>query len=63
MEEKDEYCAHLDVNTYIQHKGGMIGRIGGNENGEPEVQIFDKNAETNLNSVFGDEKANVYIIE
>lgn len=59
---KNEYCPEMYDNTYIQHKGGMIGQYGGNEVKEPEVLIFDDKTEEKLSSVFGEQNAKVYII-
>ncbi len=61
--QKDEYCAKLNGNTYIQNAGGMIGKLGGNETEEPSILIFDKDAESKINKTFKDQNAEVYIIE
>ncbi len=61
--EKDEYCPQMYENTYIQNFGGMIGQWGGNENGEPDIEIFDDNAEEKLIKVFGEKNPKVYIIK
>ena len=60
---KDEYCAKLSGNTYIQHLGGMLGQYGGNEIEEPPIVIFDENVEEIIRSKWGDKTAKVYIIE
>ena len=60
---KDEYCAKLSGNTYIQHLGGMLGQYGGNEAEEPPVEIFDETVEEIIRSKWGDETAKVYCIE
>ena len=60
---KDEYCAQMNGNTYIQHLGGRLGQYGGNEEQEPENLIFDENAEKKIQNVFGDRSAKVYYIE
>ena len=60
---KDEYCAKLKGNTYIQHLGGMLGQYGGNEVEEPSVEIFDESVEETIRSRWGDETAKVYYIE
>jgi len=49
-------------NTYIQHLGGMIGQYGANEVKEPEIEIFDENAEDKILNILGDKNAKVYII-
>jgi len=59
---KDEYCPEMHDNTYIQNLGGMIGQFGGNEVAEPEILIFDENAEEKINTIFGDKNAKVYIM-
>ncbi len=59
---KDEYCPEMYDNTYIQHEGGMIGQYGGNEVKEPDVMMFDENAESTINNVFCDKSAKVYVI-
>ena len=53
----------MDNNTFIQDFGGMIGRIGANENGEPPIEMFDDDAEDKINNIFGDKNAKVYIIK
>ena len=60
--EKDSYCPEMYGNTYIQHNGGMIGQYGGNENGEPPIEIFDENADEKIEKVFKDRGAKVYMI-
>ena len=59
---KEKYCPKLCGNTYIQYTGGMIGQWGGNENGEPDVEIFDSAAEEKIRNVFRDKSPRVYII-
>ena len=61
--KKDEYCPDMHDNIYIQHLGGMIGQYGGNEESEPDILIFDENAEEKIGSVFGDRNAKVYYIQ
>lgn len=61
--EKDEYCPVMNGNTYIQNIGGMIGQWGGNEVKEPDIKMFDENAEEKINNVFGDKRAGVYYIK
>ncbi len=60
---KDEYCAQMNGNTYIQQLGGSLGQYGGNEEVEPENLTFDENAEKKIQAVFGDRSAKVYYIE
>ncbi|MBQ4110789.1 MAG: hypothetical protein IJC74_07900 [Clostridia bacterium] len=59
---KDEYRPEMHDNTFIQHLGGMIGQIGGNEVEEPKIEMFDENAKSTINNVFGDKSAKVYFI-
>ena len=61
--KKEKYCPILHKNTYIQYLGGLIGQWGGNENGEPDIAIFDAAAEEKINKIFKDEEASVYIIK
>lgn len=60
---KPESKPVMDNNTFIQDFGGMIGRIGANENGEPPIEMFDDDAEDKINNIFGDKNAKVYIIK
>ncbi|MBQ9069904.1 MAG: hypothetical protein IJY23_00975 [Clostridia bacterium] len=60
---KEEHCPEMYSNTYIQHDGGQLGQYGGNENGEPKIEIFDDNAEVKIENVFGEKNAKVYIIK
>ena len=59
--EKDEYCPALGGNTYIQQSGGMLGQYGGNEANEPDVIMFSE-AESKINSIFGDKFAKIFRI-
>jgi len=61
--KKHESCPDMHDNTYIQHLGGMIGQYGANEEKEPEIEIFDENAEEKILNIFGDKNAKVYFIE
>ncbi len=60
---KEEYCPEMHNNTYIQNLGGMIGQYGANEAYEPEVLMFDENAEKAINEMFGDKTAKVFFLE
>lgn len=60
---KEEYCAQMNGNTYIQHLGGHLGQYGGNETVEPENLIFDETIEETIRNVWGDQAAKVYYIE
>ena len=41
----------------------MIGQYGANELKEPEIEIFDENAEEKILDIFKDINAKVYYIE
>ncbi len=60
--QKEEYCPQMEGNIYIQHAGGMIGQYGANGIAEPELLLFDENAEEKLRNVFGDRSARVYTV-
>ena len=60
--KKNESCPVMKNNTYIQHKGMMIGQYGGNETKEPPILLFDENAEQTICNVFGDTNAKIYCI-
>ena len=60
---KDEFRPVMKDNTYIQHIGGMIGQIGANETKEPDIEMFDQNAQQKINNIFGDKTAKVYYIK
>ncbi len=61
--KKDISCPKMYNNTYVQILGGKIGQYGGNENGEPEIQIFDQNAEEKIKNIFKEENPKIYFIE
>lgn len=61
--KKDEYCPEMYNNTYVQHLGGMLGQYGGNENGEPQIELFDEAADKKIESVFKEKNAKVYVIK
>ena len=58
----DEYCPIMENNTYVQQLGGMLGQWGGNEKGEPDVEMFDELAEEKIKNIFGDKGARVIVI-
>ena len=58
----DSGTAYND-NTYIQSLGGMVGQFGANEIKEPDIVLFDENAEESINGIFKDKTANVYYID
>jgi hypothetical protein len=53
-------CPQMDGNTYIQHRGGALGRYGENKTSEPDDLIFDENAEKAVKEILGDREASVY---
>ncbi len=61
--EKQESCPKMHNNIYVQHRGGMIGQYGANENGEPDVLYMDENADFSIHNVFADEDAEIHVIE
>ncbi len=61
--KKEESCPDMHDNTYIQYLGGMIGQYGANEVKEPDIEIFDENAEEKILNIFRDKNAKVYFIE
>ncbi|MBR3714647.1 MAG: hypothetical protein IKM18_01930 [Clostridia bacterium] len=58
--EKQESCPEMYENTYVQNLGGMLGQYGANEEKEPEILIFDENADEKIENIFGDKNAKVY---
>ena len=60
---KDEYCPKMYENTYIQYKGQTLGQYGGNEIKEPDMLVFDENAEETIKNIVKDKDAKVYILE
>ncbi len=61
--QKPQSLPVMDGNTYIQHAGGLLGQYGANQTAEPEVLRFDAGAETVIRTVFGDEDAEVHLLE
>jgi len=59
---KQASCPSMNGNTYIQHKGGMLGQYGGNEQREPDIMLFDENVEFAVKNVLGDKEAKIYTI-
>lgn len=57
--EKQEYCPKMSGNTYVQHKGGMLGQYGANEVSEPPILRFDDTVKDTVEHVFGDEDAHI----
>ena len=61
--EEDSSCPIMYNNTYIQHRGGMLGQYGGNKNGEPPILFMDDDADYIIENVFKEKNAKVYIID
>jgi len=61
--KEQESCPEMHDNTYIQYLGNMIGQYGGNEVKEPDIEMFDENAEKKITEIFGDKNAKVYVIK
>ena len=59
---KEESLPQMRDNTYIQYMGGILGQLGANETEEPQIIIFDENAEESICEVFGDKTAKVITI-
>ena len=49
--KKQESCPTVKDNTYVQTLGHTLGQYGGNENGEPPIEIFDENADEKIEKV------------
>ena len=61
--QKQASCPDMDNNTYVQHKGGMLGQYGGNEVEEPPILRFDENIEKTITETLGDRNAKICIID
>ena len=59
---KQASCPFMNGNTYIQHKGGMLGQYGENEKREPDILLFDENVEFAVKNVLGDKEAKIYTV-
>ena len=60
--QKQESCPRMMGNTYIQHRGGMLGQYGGNEYAEPEIILFDEDVNRAIREKLGDDSAEIYMI-
>lgn len=60
--QKQESCPIMNGNTYIQHKGGMLGQYGGNDMEEPAIIPFDDNVDGVIRNVLGDSEAKVIML-
>ena len=61
--KEQESCPDMHDNTYIQYFGNMIGQYGGNAVKEPDIEMFDENAEKKITEIFGDRNAKVVVIK
>ena len=57
---EQESLPQLYENTYIQTTGSMLGQYGSNLVSEPEIMLFDANAEEIIREQWGDKDAKVY---
>lgn len=53
-------CPQMDGNTYIQHRGGVLGRYGENKISEPDDLIFDENAKKAVKEILGDREGKIH---
>lgn len=53
-------CPQMDGNTYIQHRGGVLGRYGENKISEPDDLIFDENAKKAAKEILGDREGKIH---
>ena len=56
-------CPVMEGNTYVQYEGGLLGKRGGRECGEPADIVFDGGIEDAIKTVFGDTEAKVYTVK
>lgn len=61
--KKQESAPTMQGNTYIQYRGGMVGRHGGNEIAEPEILFFDEAIDEKLVRYFGERDAKAYMVD
>ena len=60
--EKSTSCPTMRGNTYVQYEGGLLGKRGGREGGEPSDILFDTGIEQAIRTAFGDTEALVYTV-
>lgn len=53
----------LSDNIYIQNNGGMIGEYGENNSEQPDMLLFDFNAEKTISEILCDKEAKVLILD
>lgn len=58
-----ESCPVMQGNTYIQHRGGLLGQYGANALREPDLLIFDDHAEALIRTHLRDDAATVILLE
>ena len=61
--QKQQSCPEMDGNIYIQHRGGMLGQYGGNEEAEPPILVFDEQIEQTIRDVLGDSNARICVLD
>ena len=55
-------CPRMEGNTYAQYEGGLLGKYGGREGGEPSDIIFDADIESAIRTRLGDATARVLTV-
>ncbi len=58
-----ESLPEMKGNTYVQKLGGMLGQYGENKAEEPPILIFDEDAQSKIQDIFGEKDAKVYIVK
>ena len=52
----------MEGNTYVQYAGGLLGKYGGKEGGEPCDLYFDGAIEDTVRDILGDKSATIYTV-
>ena len=61
--KEPENLPEMARNVYVQNMGVALGQYGANQNGEPEMLIFDYNADETIARILKDTGAEVYEVE
>ena len=61
--KEPESLPDMARNVYVQHMGATLGQYGANQNGEPEMLVFDNKADETIARILKDAGAEVYEIE
>lgn len=61
--KEPESLPEMARNVYVQHMGATLGQYGANQNGEPEMLVFDNKADETIARILKDAGAEVYEIE